>query len=74
MYAKCKLNKKLGHAFQSGNVISRDAKMAKRISAIIQLQSTLKSASFVIQDVSLNVYGQKTGGPNGYGSSPKNTF
>jgi len=48
--------------------------MAKRISALIQLQTPLKSANLVIQDVSLNVYGQIPGGPNGYGSSPKNTF
>ena len=73
-FAKCNINKKLGAAFQSGNVSIQGTTIPRRISQAIRVQTYLKNANFVIQDVSLNVYGQRSGGPYGYGSSPKNTF
>ena len=73
-FAKCNINKKLGAAFQSGNVSIQGTTIPRRISEAIRVQTYLKNANFVIQDVSLNVYGQRSGGPYGYGSSPKNTF
>jgi hypothetical protein len=71
-FAYCNITKKSN--FSSGNVTIQGATLANRVSTLIRVQSQMRNAKLVFQDVSLNVYGQKAGGPYGYGSSPKNTF
>ena len=71
-FAGCNINKKT--KFSSGNVTITDATLHKRVSALVILQSSLRNVNLVYADISLNGYGQRSGGPYGYGSSPKNTF
>lgn len=71
-FAYCNITKKPN--FSSGNVTIQGTTLANRVSTLIRVQSQMRNARIVFQDVSLNVYGQKAGGPYGYGSSPKNNF
>ena len=71
-YKYCNINKKTN--FSSGNVTNQSATQAERFSTLIRVQSNMRNAKLIFQDVSLNGYGQKAGGPYGSGSSPKNSF
>jgi len=71
-FAYCNISKKTINP--SGNVTIQGTTLANRVSTLIRVQSQMRNARIVFQDVSLNVYGQKAGGPYGYGSSPKNNF
>ena len=71
-FAKCNLNTKSN--YNNGNIINQSHTKLQRHTQLILVQSTMRNAHIVFQNVSLNGYGQKSGGPYGYGSSPKNTF
>ena len=71
-FAKCNLNKK--NKFSSGNVTIQGATNSQRVSTQIQVQSTMRNATWTNRYVPVNGYGQRTGGPNGSGQSPKNSF
>ena len=68
-FAKCNINKK--SIYNSGSVTIQGSTLAQRVSTIARTQ---RKNRVVFQNVSLNGYGQKSGSPYGYGSSPKNTF
>ncbi|MDC1321015.1 hypothetical protein N8261_03550 [Flavobacteriaceae bacterium] len=68
-FAKCNINKK--SIYNSGSVTIQGSTLAQRVSTLARTQ---RKNRVVFQNVSLNGYGQKSGGPYGYGSSPKNTF
>ena len=55
-------------------VINNRATQLQRVSNLIQVQPYLKNATWKRQYNQVNGYGQRTGGPVGYGQSPKNTF
>jgi hypothetical protein len=60
--------------FSNGVVINHRATRSQRLTDLINVQSYLRNATWVRENVSVNGYGQRSGGPNGYGQSPKNTF
>jgi hypothetical protein len=55
-------------------VINHRATRAQRVTDLINVQSRMRNANWVRENVNVNHYGQRSGGPNGYGQSPKNTF
>lgn len=58
----------------SGNVVVDNLTTAMRISNLIKHQTNMRNAQWSEKHIPLNVYGQRTGGPTGYGQSPKNVF
>ena len=60
--------------FSNGMVINNRATQLQRVSNLIQVQSYLRNVTWTRQYNPVNGYGQRTGGPVGYGQSPKNTF
>jgi hypothetical protein len=46
----------------------------QRISTLISVQSQMRNATWTQIYAPVNAYSQRTGGPVGYGQSPKNTF
>jgi hypothetical protein len=73
-FAKCNINKKLGPAYSSGNVTIQGVTNAQKISELLRVQSSMHNAKLNINNIPVNKYGQRSGGPRGFGSSPKNTF
>jgi hypothetical protein len=71
-FAKCNITKKTN--FSSGNVIIQGSTIAQRVSTLIKVQSYLRNATWREEYKPVNGYGQRAGGPVGYGQSPKNTF
>ena len=71
-FAKCNITKKTN--FSSGNVIIQGSTLAQRVSTLIKVQPYLRNATWTREYVGVNEYGQRAGGPVGYGQSPKNTF
>lgn len=58
----------------SGNIVVNNLTLAMRVSNLIRQQSSNRNAQWTQKHISLNVYGQRAGGPTGYGQSPKNIF
>lgn len=58
----------------SGNLVKTDLTLPMRITRLINYQSTLRNAQWNEKYVPLNAYGQRPGGPNGYGQPIKNIF
>jgi|AntAceMinimDraft_6_1070360.scaffolds.fasta_scaffold07664_3 hypothetical protein len=71
-FAKCNITNKTN--FSSGNVIIQGSTLAQRVSTLIKVQPYLRNATWTREYVGVNEYGQRAGGPVGYGQSPKNTF
>jgi hypothetical protein len=69
--ANCKITKT---NFQNGYVINNRATAMQRISTLISVQSQMRNATWTQIYAPVNAYSQRTGGPVGYGQSPKNTF
>jgi hypothetical protein len=70
--ANCKITKK--NNFSNGYVINNRATAIQRISTLISVQSQMRNATWTQIYAPVNAYSQRTGGPVGYGQSPKNTF
>lgn len=70
--AGCNIIKMTG--FSNGVVINHRATRAQRMTDLIKVQSRMRNVNWVRENVKVNEYGQRSGGPNGYGQSPKNTF
>ena len=68
----CNINKKLG--YNSGNVTIQGSTTAQRVSELITTSIYTRNSKITNANITLNGYGQKSGGPYGYGSSPKNNF
>lgn len=60
--------------FSNGMVINNRATQLQRVSTLIKVQPYLRNATWKQEYKPVNGYGQRAGGPNGYGQSPKNTF
>lgn len=58
----------------SGNIVITNMTQASRYSQIIRNQSLVRNAKWNIKNYPTNAYGQRPGGPYGFGSSPKNNF
>ena len=69
--ANCKITKT---NFQNGYVMNNRATAIQRISTLISVQSQMRNATWTQIYAPVNAYSQRTGGPVGYGQSPKNTF
>jgi len=70
--ANCKITKK--NNFSNGYVINNRATAMQRMSTLISVQSQMRNATWTQIYAPVNAYSQRTGGPVGYGQSPKNTF
>ena len=70
--ANCNITKITG--FSNGMVTNNRKTQALRMSTLIHIQTRLRNGTWKRQYVPVNDYGQRSGGPNGYGQSPKNTF
>ena len=69
--ANCKITKT---NFQNGYVMNNRATAMQRISTLISVQSQMRNATWTQIYAPTNAYSQRTGGPVGYGQSPRNTF
>jgi len=69
--ANCKITKT---NFQNGYVMNNRATAIQRISTLISVQSQMRNATWTQIYAPTNAYSQRTGGPVGYGQSPRNTF
>jgi hypothetical protein len=58
----------------SGNVVVNSQTIAEKMSTLIQYQSQIRNKKWTVKNVPTNVYGQRSGGPTGYGQSPSNRF
>ena len=70
--AGCNIIKMTG--FSNGVVINHRATRAQRMTDLIKVQSRMRNVNWVRENVKVNEYGQRSGGPNGYGQSPRNNF
>jgi hypothetical protein len=70
-FANCNINK---GPYPSGSTINNSYTLAQRVSNQIQVQSYFRNSKWTFKTAPVNGYGQRSGGPNGYGQSPKNTF
>jgi hypothetical protein len=68
----CNINKKLG--YDSGNVTIQGSTIVQRVSTLVNISRFTRNLKLNNANIKLNGYGQKSGGPYGYGSSPKNSF
>jgi hypothetical protein len=69
--ANCKITKT---NFQNGYVMNNRATAMQRMSTLISVQSQMRNATWTQIYAPTNAYSQRTGGPVGYGQSPRNTF
>ena len=69
--ANCKITKT---NFQNGYVMNNRATAIQRMSTLINVQSQMRNATWTQIYAPTNAYSQRTGGPVGYGQSPRNTF
>ena len=60
--------------YPSGSTNNMSSTISQRVSNLIRVQSTIRNTRWTNRYVPVNVYGQRSGAPNGYGQSPKNTF
>jgi len=58
----------------SGNVVTNSQTLAEKMSTLIQYQSQIRNKKWTVKNVATNVYGQRAGGPSGYGRAPRNRF
>tara|TARA_A100001015_G_scaffold312707_1_gene418425 strand:+ start:3529 stop:5490 length:1962 start_codon:yes stop_codon:yes gene_type:complete len=78
IYDSCK--RKICNSFSkrlpgsSGNIVITNLTQASRYTQLIKNESIIRNAKWRIGNYPTNMYGQRPGGPNGFGSSPKNDF
>jgi len=61
-------------AFSSGNVVINSQTLAEKMSTLIQYQSQIRNKKWTVKNIPTNVYGQRAGGPTGYGQPIRNRF
>ena len=58
----------------SGTVVVNSQTIAEKMSTLIQYQSQIRNKKWTVKNVPVNVYGQRAGGPTGYGQPIRNKF
>ena len=71
-FRKCNLNKKPN--FSNGNVTIQGSTRPLKLSYLTQTVVPMRNHTLVYANKPNNEYGQRAGGPSGYGQPPKNNF
>jgi hypothetical protein len=70
-FANCNITK---GPYPSGTINNTSNTLAQRVSTLIRVQPFMRNATWTNRYIPVNSYGQRSGGPNGSGQPPRNSF